>query len=100
MLRKIISVFIVTALIIDHGALLLGQDEDGPKREVLEEELAQAMKKPAPIRIKEKLEKVMPRPSLPAEETAISDINVVGTTLLSQKEIQRIVLPFKNRRLK
>ncbi|RKY69267.1 MAG: hypothetical protein DRQ24_10925, partial [Candidatus Latescibacterota bacterium] len=97
MSRKAVWIILSSVVIINTmGLYALAQDEDSDKREVLEKELAGKMRKPAVIRIKEKIEKLIPHPVLPAGEIFIREVRVVGSTLLPETEIDEITSSYQN----
>ena len=97
--REIIFVSLLGLLIFLGGDALFSQDEDSAKREILEQKLAKKKKKLPEIKIKEMVEAEKPKPILPSEKTPLQKIHVGRVTFISEKKINRIIKPYKNRAL-
>ncbi len=73
------------------------------KGEMLDAKLSQKKiaieKLPIEIQMKEKIEQEKPKPAFPEGKILIKEINVIGCTVLSKKEIDGILVDFRNNEL-
>ncbi|HEC70103.1 MAG TPA: ShlB/FhaC/HecB family hemolysin secretion/activation protein [Candidatus Omnitrophica bacterium] len=100
MWKKIVYGFILAVfLFIVYSQFLPAQDEDSNKRETLEKMLREELKKPAPLRIKEKITGIIPRPVLPEEEFVVKKIVVKGAGAISRQKIEEITALFKGKKM-
>lgn len=103
---KRILFFVVLFLFVITGSAVFAAespDESEGKAEMLENKLSQQKveieKLPLEIVLRKKIEQEMPKPALPEGKTFIKEIDVIGVTVLSQKEINDILEDFRNREL-
>ena len=105
MLKRIVLFAGVIFLIIFACKPLFAENpaEEEGKGDIIDAKLAQEKEKiealPIEIEIKEKVEKERPRPILPEEPIFIRKVNVVGVTVLSNKEIDEIISDFQNKEM-
>ncbi len=100
MWKKVICIFLIFIFLSgNYHNFILAQDEDSDKRETLEKMLQEKLKKPAPLRIKEKITRIIPRPKLPLEMIYVSKFNVTGTTIIPKSDIDKVLVLFKNKKI-
>jgi len=100
MWKKVVCIFFILVFLSgNYHNFILAQDEDSDKRETLEKMLRQELKKPAPLRIKEKITTVIPHPKLPLEIIYVRKFNITGASIVPESEIDKILVLFKNKKI-
>lgn len=93
-----LAVFFVISLFVPCFAAVTPEQLEKSRMDIekekrLREEIEREKEKP-------KIEKRLPleeKPALPGEKVTIKDIKVIGATLLAQEEVNKIIVPYKNR---
>lgn len=102
-MRKVTILFFVSALFLGFfvsvSVTCRADDDDASRMESADRRLMEKKEKPPEIMIKEIIEAKRPTPSLPAGKVSVREINVIGVTILSKKEIDGIILPYRNKEL-
>lgn len=89
------SIFVNAPLFAQETGEIEKTEREIQKEKLLRERIEKEKKEPE---VEEKLPKEAP-PALPTEKILIQKINVTGVTLISEKEIKNIILPFQNQEL-
>ncbi|HOW43427.1 MAG TPA: POTRA domain-containing protein [Candidatus Omnitrophota bacterium] len=76
-----------------------GGDEDGPKAQAIADSLSSKRVKSPAIVLKQRVEAQMPKPVIPAGKTKISEVSVVGSTILAPEAINKLKAEYENREL-
>jgi len=103
MFKRLILISLILFMVIAVVAVSFAQEEseDGDNRQSVKvsERLAKEREKPPEIIVKEGFAIEKPQLRLPAERIMIEKIEVIGVTLLSEKEIGDIIRPHENKEL-